>query len=123
MKAPPPVAMTRGPFRQQPRHDAALAVAKIRLAVARKDLWDRHSGGQFDFRVEIDELQTQPLRQPAADRRLAGAHDADEHDRSPVQGCDHRLGAGVAGAIPAVPPPLLLFHCSFSCCNTPKGQI
>ena len=82
MKAPPPVASTRGPSCQQPGDDAALAVAELGLAADGEDVRDGHAGGILDLVVGVEEGQPQRLGQPAADRALAGAHQPDEHDAS-----------------------------------------
>ncbi len=70
---------------QQPRDHARLAGAEIGLAVGGEDFRDGHAGGLFDLGVGIDERNAEPGRQPAADRRLARAHHADQHDRAAAQ--------------------------------------
>ena len=85
MKAPPPVASTCGPPSSSRAITRRLAGAEIRLAVGGEDLRDRHAGGLLDLGVGIDERQAEARRQPAADRRLAGAHHADQHDRARPQ--------------------------------------
>ena len=85
MKAPPPVASTIGPSLQQAGDDPPLAVAEIGLAVDREDVRDRHAGRGLDLVVGVAERQVEPLREPAADGALSGAHQADEHDRALCQ--------------------------------------
>ena len=85
MKAPPPVASTCWPCVEQAGDHARLAGAEIGLAIAGEDFRDGHAGRRLDLGVRIDERQAEPLRQPAADRGLARAHHADEHDRAPPE--------------------------------------
>ena len=101
MKAPPPVASTIGPVLQQAGDDPPLAVAEVGLAVDREDVRDRHAGGRLDLVVGVAEGQAEALREAAADGALAGAHQADEHDRAraePRRGSAVRAGfAGLHG--------------------------
>ena len=46
---------------------------------------DRHAGRAFDFVVGIDERNAEPRGETAADRRFAGAHHADQHDRAAAE--------------------------------------
>jgi hypothetical protein len=78
------------PVIQQPRNHAHFAGAKIALAVLVEDFRDGHAGGAFDFGVGIDKRNPQPGGEPAADRRLAGAHHADQHDSAPPKRADDR---------------------------------
>ena len=92
MNAPPPVASTCGPLSSSARDHARFAGAKIGLAVTGEDFRDRHAGGDFDLGVGVDEAQAEPRGEPAADRRLAGAHHADQHDRTAAERAhDRRL--------------------------------
>ena len=68
---------------QQPRDDAALAVAKHGFAAVAEDFLDRLAGGGLDLVVRIEERQVQPGRQAPSDLCLARAHQADENDRPP----------------------------------------
>ena len=65
---------------QQPGDHARLAGAEIGLAVLFENLRNGHAGGAFDLAIGVDERDPEPAGKPAADRRLAGAHHADEHD-------------------------------------------
>ena len=75
---------------QEPRDHARLAGAEIRLAVGGEDFRDGHAGGFFDLDVGIDERNAEPAGKPAADRRLARAHHADQHHRAAAQRCAER---------------------------------
>ena len=70
---------------QEPGDHARLAGAEIRLAVGGEDFGDGHAGGLFDLGVGIDEGNAETGREPAADRRLARAHHADQHHRTAAQ--------------------------------------
>ena len=54
-----------------------------------ENIRDGHAGGLLDLGVGVDERDAEPLRQPPPDRRLAGAHHADQHDRAPPERRDH----------------------------------
>ena len=69
--------------------DAALQLAKARLAIELEDVGDAHPGGRHDLVVGIAEGHAHGLGQPPADRGLAGTHQPDEHDAAV-----ERLGAG-----------------------------
>ncbi len=73
------------PVVQKARDHLTLAVAEIWLAVTLEDFRDRQLGAGLDFRVGVDKPQAELRGQAFADRRLAGAHHADEHDRSPAE--------------------------------------
>ncbi len=81
----------------QAGYHAALAVAEMRLAEAGKDIADGHAGGGFDFGVAVVERPAEPGGEAAADRGLAGPHQADEDDgpRAPAR----RHAAGDAGRL------------------------
>jgi len=68
----------------QPRDDAALAVAEIVFAEPLEDLPGGKAGSVLDRLVAIDEREAEPARKPAADGRFPGSHQADENNR-PVQ--------------------------------------
>ena len=71
---------------EQPRDHPRLAVAEIRLAMGREDFRNGHTGmGRLDLDIGVEKRQAQPGRQPPADGGLAGAHHADQHDRTPSQ--------------------------------------
>jgi hypothetical protein len=75
-----------------PADDARFAGPEVGLAVACKNVRDRHPGGLFDLRIGVDEWDREPLRQAAPDRRLAGPHHADKHHRAlPERRHDGRL--------------------------------
>ena len=58
----------------------ALEAAIVVLAVQREELGEAQVGGLLDAAVELDEGHAQPARQPAADRRLARAAQAEQRD-------------------------------------------
>ena len=70
---------------QQPRDHPALSVAEISLAEPLENLRDRELRSGLDLGVGVNEGEAELRRQPFSDRRLAGAHHPDEHDRSSVQ--------------------------------------
>ena len=70
---------------EQARNDLALAVAKLRFSVIGENLIDALGGRPFDLVVGIDERQSELERQTLADRRLAAAHQADQHDGALAQ--------------------------------------
>ena len=84
------------PFRQQPGHDPALAVAEIGLAVLGEDVGDRHAGRPLDLGIGVDELEPETARQAAPRRGLAAAHQADEDDRALAQSLHERRGTPIA---------------------------
>ena len=81
MKAPPPVAITRGGPSTSRGDHPPLAVAEMRFAEPLENLGDAEPGRRLDLRVGVDEGKAEPLRQPPPDRRLARAHQPDERDR------------------------------------------
>jgi hypothetical protein len=70
----------RRPRRQDTADDAALAVAEFGFAALGENFGDGHAGGRLDLGIGVDERQPEPRRQTLADRALARAHHADEHD-------------------------------------------
>ena len=81
---PPPVASTIGRLRR-PSHAEraerlALQPAVVVLAVQREELGQRHVGRLLDLPIELDEADAQPPRELLADRRLAGAAQAEQRD-------------------------------------------
>ena len=79
---------------EQPRDHPRLAIPEIRLAMGFENIRDRHAGRRLDLDIGIEKRQAQPGRQPPADGRLAGAHHADQHDRTPSQ---RRRDVGLLG--------------------------
>ena len=92
----------------QARDQPPLAVAEILLAVALEHFGGGEAGGVLDRRVAVDEGQAEPLGEPAADGRLAGAHQPDEDDRTVETVCQlsHAQGlysggqGGKSGRVP-----------------------
>ena len=82
MNAPPPVASTCGPLSSSRAITRASPARKYGSPCVAKISGDGHAGGTFDLGVGIDETDAEPGGEPAADRRLAGAHHADQHDRT-----------------------------------------
>ncbi len=80
---------------EQAGDDAALAIAKRRLAVALEDFLDGLAGGGFDLGVGVGERHFEPLRQAPADARLACPHQPDEHHGT-RQRRQRRAGHGAA---------------------------
>ena len=75
----------------------ALAGTETGLALALEDRPDRRPGAQLDIAVGIDEGQAEAFGQALADRRLAGAHGADQDEiRCGIHGPD-------ASSAPALP--------------------
>src|SRR5664279_3579189 len=63
-------------------------------AVLVEDFRNGHAGGAFDLAIGIDKGNREPGGEPAADRRLAGAHHADQHDGTgPERAHDRRCRA------------------------------
>ena len=82
MKAPPPVASTCGPLSSRRAITRASPARKSGSPWVAKISGIGHAGRLLDLGVGIDERDAEPQRQPPADRRLAGAHHADQHDRA-----------------------------------------
>ena len=82
MKAPPPVDSTCGPLSSRRRMTRCSSARNSGLAIALEQIRDRHARDAFDLVVAVDEGQAEHRRHLAADRRLAGAHQADEDDRA-----------------------------------------
>ena len=72
-----PVAV---PQQQLLHEDLRLERAKAVLPVLREELGDRRAELLLDHLVEVEERPVEPPRHLAADRRLAGSHEADEDD-------------------------------------------
>ncbi len=66
---------------EQPGDHAALAVAKIGLAVICEYLLDGLAGRLLDLLVGIHKRQVEARRQPAPDRGFSAPGHADQHDR------------------------------------------
>jgi hypothetical protein len=89
----------------------ALELAEAQFAVPFKNLCDRQAGARLDLDIRVDEQGFETVGQQLSCRRLAGAHHADERDRSlhmksPYR---HRAGAiqiaGCWGKRPPMPRP------------------
>jgi ribosomal protein L13E len=65
---------------EQARDHARFAAAECSLAMAGEDVGNAHARRLFDLGIGIDERNTKPGAEPAADRRFANTHHADEHD-------------------------------------------
>jgi len=65
----------------QPRDQAAFAVAKVGFAVAFEQFGGRRPRSLLDRHVAVDEGKAKPLRQATADGGLPRTHQADENDR------------------------------------------
>jgi hypothetical protein len=65
---------------QKARDDAPFAVAEIALAVFSEDVVDALAGGLLDFLIRIAERHIKYRGEPFSDRRLSGAHQADQKD-------------------------------------------
>ena len=68
---------------QEPRDDAALAVAEYGFPPVTENFLDRLAGGGLDLVIRIEERQVQPGGQTPTDFRFAGTHQPDENDRPP----------------------------------------
>ncbi len=62
----------------------------MRFAMVGEDVVDRLARGPLDLIVGVDERQTQSVGQPPSDRRLAAAHQTNQHDRALAQGLADR---------------------------------
>ena len=80
---------------QQPRDHPRLAVAEMRLAVGFENFGNRHSGGEFNLGVGVDEGHRKARCETPPDGGLAGPHHADEHQRASTEPRDDR---GLRGA-------------------------
>ncbi len=65
---------------QQAADHPALTVAERRLAITCEQFGDGAARGQLDLLVGVAKRQAQARGQAAPDRRLAGAHKADQYD-------------------------------------------
>ena len=75
-----------GPVGEKTLDHFALTFTKMRLAMLGEDIGYRLAGRPLDFLVGIDERQLQARGQPTTDRRLAAAHQPDEHDGARAEG-------------------------------------
>ncbi len=94
-------------LRQQTGDHPALAIAEDRLAAIAENLLDGLAGGGLDLVIRIEERQVEPRRQAAPDLGLAGAHQADQHDRAARREALRRRG--LASRLPGLqvhPVPL-----------------
>jgi hypothetical protein len=57
-----------------------------------EDFGDGLAGGAFNLLVGIDEGKAKPFGKPSADRRLAGTHQANEHDDTLAELLPDRFG-------------------------------
>ena len=87
------------PALEKTRHDAALPVAEISLAMFGENLGDRHSRGGFNLRVGVDERQAEPLRQAATGRSFTGSHEADKDDGAVSKRLRQQLDSTVPHAV------------------------
>src|SRR5205814_5478641 len=71
---------------QHALQSAALEAPEGILAVHREHLAELGAGFLLDFAVELDERQAQAVREPAPERRLACAAQADERDAPAARG-------------------------------------
>jgi hypothetical protein len=78
--APPPVASTILAALRQFIQDARLALAEAFLALELEDRGDPHAAAGFDLVVGVEERAAELVRHGTTDRRLAGAHEADEEE-------------------------------------------
>ncbi len=70
-----------GPFTfEHPHGLARLEHPEARLAFVPKEVGDRAPHGLLDLLVEVEELPADQVGHAGAERRLAGAHEADEGD-------------------------------------------
>ena len=81
---------------QERRGDGGLARAEGRLALLRELLGDPGARLVLDLAIEIDERASQTAGERPPDRRLAGAHEAGEHDRPGSQAGCHGMRARYA---------------------------
>ena len=97
MTAPPPVASTCGPLSSSRAITRASPARKYGSPCCGENLRNGHAGGAFDLAVGVDKGKAEPGGEPAADRRLAGAHHADQHDGA---GCQARARWPFPGHFP-----------------------
>ena len=70
---------------QQALDDPRLEGAELLFAIGGKEFADRHARDALDLIVGVDEGQPELVCGHAADRRLAGSHQADEDEIAPSQ--------------------------------------
>jgi hypothetical protein len=63
------------------RRDGRLPAPELPLALAREEIGDAGGCEALDLAIEIDERAVQPASERPAHGRLAGAHEAGNHDR------------------------------------------
>ena len=81
--APPPSAITGAwRLREQPQHQLLLALAERGLALAVEERLDRLPELALELAVGVERLDAELGRHRARGARLAGAHEADEHERA-----------------------------------------
>ena len=89
------------PAIEEARNDALFAGTEIGLAVGGEDFRDRHAGRSLDLGVGVHKTQSEALREPPANRRLAGAHHPHQHDRPLPERCEQcavlRRNSNLAG--------------------------
>lgn len=90
-----------GAFLDEARDHASLSVTKILFAELFEHLGSAKARRASDLAVAVGERQPQAPRQPPAHGRLAGAHQADKHDRAIEPGSKR---VGHARAILRRPP-------------------
>ncbi len=73
------------PAFEQARDNARFTGPEIGLAVGLEYLRDAHAGRRLDLDISVHERQVEIARQPAPDRRLAGAHHSHQNDRTGPQ--------------------------------------
>lgn len=80
---------------EYPGNDAGFPGAEFGLAALLEDFRDRHLRGLLDLFVAIEKMPAEAGCQATADRRLAGAHHAHQHQRLAAEALDKLLGAGL----------------------------
>ena len=83
---------------EQARHDAALAVAKIGLAVLLEDFRNRHAGCPLDLAIGVDEVEPEAPGEAAPGGALAASHQPDHDDRATRERRNEARRAPVARA-------------------------
>ena len=94
-KAPPPVASTTPWSLSTPGDDAGFAGTEFGFAALLENLGNGHLRGLLDFLVAIEKMPVEAGGEAAADRGLARAHHADQHQRLAGKALGKLLGAGL----------------------------